>query len=50
MADRAHERVEELLNQYQGAVIDRDTKKELQNITMTAANKIGMLDLPLVPE
>ena len=44
--DRAHDRVDSLLAQYQPAPISDEIKKELRDITTKAANKAGMKKLP----
>ena len=44
--DRAKDRVESLLTQYQPSLISDDIKQELREITTKAANKAGMEKLP----
>jgi trimethylamine--corrinoid protein Co-methyltransferase len=44
--DRAKDRVESLLTQYQPSLISDDVKQELREITTKAANKAGMEKLP----
>jgi trimethylamine--corrinoid protein Co-methyltransferase len=44
--DRASERVDKLLEQYQPSPISDEIKKELRDITTKAANKFGMKELP----
>ncbi|MFC1936569.1 trimethylamine methyltransferase family protein, partial [Chloroflexota bacterium] len=44
--DRAKERVDSLLTQYQPSSMSDEVKKELRNITTKAANKFGMERLP----
>jgi trimethylamine--corrinoid protein Co-methyltransferase len=44
--DRAYERVDTLLSQYQPSKISAEVKKELRHITIKEANKVGMEKLP----
>jgi trimethylamine--corrinoid protein Co-methyltransferase len=44
--DRAQDRVDSLLKQYQPSPISDEVKKELRNLTTKAANKVGMKKLP----
>jgi trimethylamine--corrinoid protein Co-methyltransferase len=44
--DRAKERVDSLLTQYQPSFISDEVKKELRDITTKAANEVGMKKLP----
>jgi trimethylamine--corrinoid protein Co-methyltransferase len=44
--DRAKERVDTLLNQYQPSQISDEVKKELRDLTIKEANKAGMEKLP----
>ncbi len=44
--DRAHDRVNDLLENYQPSPISDEVKKELRDITTKAANKEGMEKLP----
>lgn len=44
--DRAKERVDKLLPQYQPPPISDEVRKELRHITTKAANKVGMQKLP----
>ena len=44
--DRAKERVDSLLAQYQPSPVSDEVRKELRVITTTAANKAGMVELP----
>jgi trimethylamine--corrinoid protein Co-methyltransferase len=48
--DRAKERVDELLANYQPSPMPDEVKKELRNITTKAANYVGMEKLPALPE
>jgi len=48
--DRAHERVDELLSNYQPSPMTNDVRKELRNITTRAANQAGMNRLPELPK
>lgn len=48
--DRAQERVDELLAKYQPSQMPDDIKKELRDITTSAANKAGMRELPPLPD
>jgi len=48
--DRAHERVDELLSNYQPSPMTNDVRKELSNITTRAANQAGMNRLPELPK
>jgi trimethylamine--corrinoid protein Co-methyltransferase len=47
--DRAKERVDSLLSQYQPPPISDEVKKELRDITTKAANQAGMEKLPALP-
>ena len=47
--DRAAERVDVLLSQYQATSMADEVKKELRQITTKAANQFGMKDLPRLP-
>ena len=44
--ERAHDRVNSLLTQYQQSPISDEVKKELRDLTTMAANKAGMKKLP----
>jgi len=44
--ERAQDRVESLVEQYQPSPISDEVKKELRDITTRAANKFGMEKLP----
>ena len=44
--ERAQDRVESLLTQYQPSPISDEVKKELRDITTEVANKAGMKNLP----
>jgi trimethylamine--corrinoid protein Co-methyltransferase len=47
--ERAQDRVNSLLTQYQPSPISDEVKKELRDITTKAANKVGMKKLPDLP-
>jgi len=44
--ERAQDRVDSLLTQYQPSPISDEVKKELRDLTTKAANKVGMMKLP----
>ena len=44
--ERAQDRVDSLLTQYQPSPISDEVKKELRDLTTKAANKVGMKKLP----
>jgi len=48
--DRAKERVDSLLKQYQPSSLSNDIRKELRDITTAAASKYGMDALPPLPK
>jgi trimethylamine--corrinoid protein Co-methyltransferase len=48
--ERAQERVDALLKQYQPSLMSDDLKKELRHITTAAAIKFGMDELPPLPK
>jgi trimethylamine--corrinoid protein Co-methyltransferase len=48
--DRAQDRVDKLLANYQPSPMPDEVKKELRNITSKAANHAGMEKLPALPE
>jgi trimethylamine--corrinoid protein Co-methyltransferase len=47
--ERAHERVDSLLRQYQQSPLPDEVKKELSDLATRAANKAGMKRLPDLP-
>jgi trimethylamine:corrinoid methyltransferase-like protein len=47
--DRAKERVDSLLTQYQPSQMPDDLKTELRQITTKTANAAGIKNLPLLP-
>lgn len=47
--DRAVDRVDLLLGEYDGPYLSQEVREELRNITQAAANKFGMQQLPELP-
>ena len=48
--DRAQDRVEKLLAEFQPSPISSDVKKELRDLATAAASKFGMNELPALPK
>ncbi|NIU59868.1 MAG: hypothetical protein GWN67_26920, partial [Phycisphaerae bacterium] len=47
--ERAQDRVNSLLQQYQPPTLSEEIKNELRDLTSNAANKVGMEKLPELP-
>jgi trimethylamine--corrinoid protein Co-methyltransferase len=47
--ERAQERVDELISNYQPSIMSDDVQKELRDITTAAASEFGMNELPALP-
>jgi trimethylamine--corrinoid protein Co-methyltransferase len=47
--ERALDRVDFLLGEYEGPFLSQDIRQELKNITQAAASRFGMQELPVLP-